>query len=264
MLLRLIHYKGDSLQKVGMIMIKTEGFVLKSRKYKESDLLLTIFTRKLGKINAIAKGAQRPRSPLIAGVQPFCYSEFLLYRGKSLYTVTQCESKEIFYSLREDITRLTYAAYLMELVEAVTNEGQTNNRLFNLLGRSLYILTKPDIEINSVVRGFEMNFLNYCGYRPELYHCVNCMERESDNWKISPQQGGILCKNCFNTDIYAMKISEITLRLAKYLQSKDIKDVQKLKISTFLNEELKKLLKQYILVHINKYDFKSMELADKL
>lgn len=245
-------------------MVKTEGFVLKSRKYREGDVILTIFTRKLGKISAIAKGAQRPKSPLIAGVQPFCYSEFLLYRGKSLYTVTQCESKEIFYSLREDVKRLAYAAYLVELVEAVTNEGQTNNRLFNLLGRALYILTKSDIEINAVIRGFEMNFLNYCGYKPELYYCVNCRKQESDAWKFSPQEGGILCKDCFDRDIYAMKISEITLRLAKYLQSKDIKEVQKLKISDFLNEALKKLLKQYISVHINKYDFKSIDLADKL
>ena len=246
------------------MLLKTEGFVLKSKKYGENDTLLTLFTRKLGKVNAIAKGAQKPKSSLIAGVQPFCYSEFVLYRGKSLYTVSQCEAKEIFYKLREDVKKLAYASYLVELVESVTNEGQTNNRLFNLLGRTLYLLTQEDIEINTLIRGFEINFLNFCGYKPEFYHCVNCGKKEAYQRKFSPQEGGLLCQDCFNIDPYAMKISQTTIKLAKYLQSKDITEIQKLKISNFLNEELKKLLKQYILVHINKYEFKSMDLADKL
>ncbi|AKL95782.1 DNA repair protein RecO [Clostridium aceticum] len=246
------------------MIVKTEGFVLKSRKYGESDSMLVIFSRKLGKINAIAKGAQKPKSALIAGVQPFCYSDFLLYRGKNLYTVTQCEPKEIFYKLREDVKRLSYASYLVELIEAVTIEGQTNNRMFNLLGKTLYLMTKSDIEINTIVRSFEMNFLNYCGFKPEFHCCVSCNKTTSASWKFSSQEGGLLCENCFSVDPYAMKISEITLRLAKYLQTKEITEIHKLKISDFLNEALKKLLKQYILVHINKYDFKSLELAEKL
>ncbi|AOY77549.1 DNA repair protein RecO [Clostridium formicaceticum] len=246
------------------MLVKTEGFVLKNRKYGESDNMLVIFSRKLGKINAIAKGAQKPKSALMAGVQPFCYSEFLLYRGKSLYTVSQCEPKEIFYKLREDVKRLSYAAYLVELVEVVTNEGQTNNRLFNLLGKTLYLLTKPEIEVNTVVRSFEINFLNYCGLKPELHRCVHCNKITADYWKFSPQEGGLLCNHCSSVDPYAMKISETTLRLARYLQSKEIHEVRKLKISDTLNEALKKLLKQYILVHINKYDFKSLEVAEKL
>ncbi|SET41037.1 DNA replication and repair protein RecO [Natronincola peptidivorans] len=246
------------------MLVKTEGFVLKSKKYGESDSLLIIFTRKLGKINAIAKGAKRPKSSLIAGVQPFCYSDFLLYKGKSLYTVSQCEPKEIFYKLREDVKKLSYAAYLVELVEATVNEGQTNNRLFNLLGKTLHLLTQSDIEMNTIIRSFEMNYLNYCGFRPELYQCVSCGKKESSNWRFSSQEGGVLCNLCFNQDPYAMKISDITLRLAKYLQSRDIVEIQKLKISDSLNENLKRILKHYILVHINKYDFKSIELADKL
>lgn len=246
------------------MLLKTEGFVLKSKKYGETDSLLTIFTRKLGKINAIAKGVQRPKSTLMAGVQPFCYSDFVLYRGRSLYTVSQCEPKEIFYKIREDIKKLSYGAYIVELIDAVTNEGQTNNRLFNLLGKTLYLLTKPEIEVDTIVRSYEIHFLNYSGFKPEFNRCVNCGKEQSTSWKFSPQEGGILCNQCIQQDPYSMKISDMTLRLARYLQSRDIVEIQKLKINKSLNDALKKLLKQYIMVHINKYDFKSMELADKL
>lgn len=246
------------------MLLKTEGFVLRNKKYAETDSLLTIFTRKLGKINAIAKGVQRSKSTMMAAVQPFCYSDFVLYKGKSLYTVSQCEPKEIFYKIREDIKKLSYGAYVVELVDAVANEGQTNNRLFNLLGKTLYLLTKSEIEIDTIIRSYELHFLNYSGFKPEFDQCVNCGKKQSPHWRFSPQEGGILCNHCLQQDPYSMRISDMTLRLAKYLQSKDIIEVQKLKVNKSLNDALKKLLKQYIMVHINKYDFKSMELADKM
>ncbi len=145
------------------MLLKTEGFVLKNRKYKETDSLLVLFTRKLGKINAIAKGVQRPKSSLMACVQPFCYSDFVLYKGRSLYTVSQCESKEVFYKIREDMKTFSYAAHAIELIEAVTNEGQTNNRLFNLLGKTLFILTQAGIELETVIRSYEITgILSMC------------------------------------------------------------------------------------------------------
>lgn len=246
------------------MLIKTAGIVLKSSKFKENDSLLVIFTRKIGKISAVAKGARNPKSVLLSGVQPFCYSDFVLFKGKSLYTVSQCDSKQTFYKLREDLDRLTYAYYLLELVTAETNEGHTNNRLLNLLGKTLLILSEPEVQLNTVVRAFELKFLYYTGYTPHLNNCVNCNKKQQTSWRFSSKEGGILCDDCHFLDYSAMKISDYTLKLARYLLTKDIKEVSKLKISNFLNDELAKVLKQYILVHINKYNFKSLDIMEKI
>ncbi|SCX93604.1 DNA repair protein RecO [Alkaliphilus peptidifermentans] len=246
------------------MLIKTEGFVIKNRKYSENDSLLAIFTRKAGKINAIAKGARKPKSNLLAGIQPFCYSDFVLYKGRNLYTVSQCEPKQIFYTIREDLNRLAYGSYVLELTETVTTEGQTNNRLFNLLGKTLHILAKEDIEINTVIRAFELKFLVYSGYRPSLNSCVSCGSKEIANIRFSFKEGGIICPQCVQTDPFAVKISDVTIKLADYLLHKDIMEIQKLKIHDSLNNQLKKLIKKYIMTHINKYEFKSLEIVDKL
>jgi len=246
------------------MIIKTEGFVLKNKKMGEADSLLTIFTRKLGKISAVAKGARKPKSQLLAGIQPFCYSEFVIYKGKNLYQVSSCDPKQIFYNIREDIDRLAYGAYILELVEAVITEGQTNNRLFNLMGKTLSILTLEEIQMQTVIRAFELKLLHYSGYKPQFTGCVSCGSKEGKEFRFSVGQGGILCSQCYNEDIYAGKISETTIRLANYLLSKEINEVHKLKINNFLNNELKSLLKKYIMEHINKYHFKSLELVDKL
>lgn len=246
------------------MIIKTEGFVLKNKRMGEADSLLTIFTRKLGKINAVAKGARRPKSQLMSGIQPFCYSEFVLYKGKSLYQVSSCDSKQIFYNIREDINKLSYGAYILELVEAVTIEGQTNNRLFNLMGKTLSLLTLEEIELQTLIRAFELKLLHYAGFKPQFTACVSCGSKEGKEFRFSVSQGGILCRECFNEDIAAMRISETTIRLANYLMNKEINEVYRLKVNNFLNNELKGILKKYIMEHINKYHFKSLDIVDKL
>lgn len=246
------------------MLIKTSGIVLKNSKFNESDSLLVIFTRKIGKISAVAKGARNPKSVLLSGVQPFCYSDFVLYKGKSLYTISQCDVKESFYKLREDLDRLTYASYLLELVGAEISEGHTNNRLFNLLGKTLFIMTSPDVELNTILRAFELKFLYYSGYTPHLNSCVNCSGNQETGWKFSPKEGGILCSNCHTIDYKAIKMSDYTLKLAKYLLAKDMNEIKKLKISDFLNKELGKVLKEYIFVHINKQSFKSLDMFEKI
>ena len=42
-----------------MIILNTQGIVLKGVRYNENDVILTLFTRKLGKVVAIAKGAKK-------------------------------------------------------------------------------------------------------------------------------------------------------------------------------------------------------------
>ena len=65
-----------------MIVLNTQGIVLKSVTYKENDLILTIFTRKLGKISAIARGAKKSKSSLLSSSQIFAYANFTLKKRR--------------------------------------------------------------------------------------------------------------------------------------------------------------------------------------
>ena len=52
-----------------MIVLDTQGIVLRAVKYRDKDLILTIFTRKYGKVSAIAKGAQGQKSRFLSASQ---------------------------------------------------------------------------------------------------------------------------------------------------------------------------------------------------
>ena len=55
-----------------------DAFVIHARAYKETSLLLKIFTRNDGLINAIAKGAKRKKSKFSGYLEPFQLIELSL------------------------------------------------------------------------------------------------------------------------------------------------------------------------------------------
>ena len=80
-----------------MIILNTQGIVLKAVRYKENDVILTLFTRKLGKVSAIAKGAKRNKSSLLSSAQLFSYANYTLKRKGNMYTVNQSDTIKSFY-----------------------------------------------------------------------------------------------------------------------------------------------------------------------
>ena len=100
-----------------MIVINTQAIVLKSVRYKDNDLILTLFTRKLGKISAIAKGAKKSKSPLLSSSQVFSYSNYTLKKQNDIYRVVQTDVIKSFYDIAYDIEVFSYATYILKLVE---------------------------------------------------------------------------------------------------------------------------------------------------
>lgn len=68
---------------------KAEGLVLRTRDLGEADKILVIYTREEGKVSAVARGARRARSRLLAISQPFTHGAYQFYRGRGLDTLSQ-------------------------------------------------------------------------------------------------------------------------------------------------------------------------------
>ena len=129
-----------------------EALILRARDFGEADKVITLFTREEGKCQAIAKGVRKSTSRLRGGVQPFTHSRLLLYRGKTLDTVSQSENICAFAALRDDLVLLSAAAYLAELLETALPEREPLEEVFQLAVASFRELLTGDAEL--VVRSF--------------------------------------------------------------------------------------------------------------
>ncbi len=243
-----------------MIILNTQGIVLRSARYKENDLILTIFTRKLGKISAIAKGAKRNKSSLLSSSQLFSYSNYTLKKQGNMYRISQSETIKSFYNIAYDIDAFSYATYITSLVETSIYENQTNNRLFVLLAQTLYLYAQKDTDKEYITRAFELKFLDYIGFKPIVNKCVNCNTINLENSVFNVDEGGILCEKCKVNYIYNFKIDATTIKLMDYIFRNDILTCSKAKVSKYIVNELTKILKLYIKVYVDNANLKSLHL----
>lgn len=69
------------------------------------DKMVSILTPDIGKIGCAAKGARKPKSPLMAGTQFLSFSDLVVYSGVNSYNLNSCEPIEVFYNIRKDLDK---------------------------------------------------------------------------------------------------------------------------------------------------------------
>ena len=90
---------------------KTEAIVIRTFDYKETHKIVTLMTKRFGKIAVIAQGAKKPKSRNGAISQMFIQGDFLLRVGKGLGTLQQGDVIHSFRKVREDLFKTAYASY---------------------------------------------------------------------------------------------------------------------------------------------------------
>ena len=224
---------------------RTEGIIIRVRDYNEADRIVVILTREHGKIQAIAKGCRKPKSRKRGLIQLFTYGDFILYRGRSLDTITQCEGKESFSAIREDLDRMAYGAYIAELLDGFAVSGESQEEIFFLALVCFHLLTVEDPEL--VARVFEARLMTLLGYMPHLDDCVSCGQSlQGSKIAFSSCLGGGLCGNCLHTDPEAAVCSLGTVNMLKQLTKWDLKKLGVLRLTGRTRKEIGDIMQIYI------------------
>ena len=177
---------------------KARAVVLASRPLGEADRILRLFTRELGRVDAVAKGVRKTTSRWGGRLEPFNVCDLVLHPGRSMYTVTQAQLVDVFAHLREDREGLTAAAIVCEAAAGLTPDHEPEERVFALLRNTLRELDRG-IAGRAVqaplVLGALVKLLYEAGYLPVLEHCASCGSGERA-LGFSAARGGLVCADC--------------------------------------------------------------------
>ncbi len=242
--------------------VKVRSLVLYSRPLGERDRLLTLYTLELGKISAVAPGARKVKSKLAAGVELFTCGRFLLYRGRSMFTVTQVEQEQGFQAIGRNITLYATGMYLAELTAKTVEENEANPALFQLLLDSWRLLDQGRTEPKLLARYFELKLLDLLGYRPHLASCTQCGNGEGPVF-WSSSAGGILCGNCCPGEPQAFLLSRGTCALAEALLNIPPGGLSKIRVGGQQHGELKRLAHSFLQYWIDTGPIKSFAFLEK-
>lgn len=226
--------------------LRAEAVVLRHSDWGEADRILTLYTRQMGKVRGIAKGARKMRSRKAGHIEPFTHVNLQLARGREMFIVTQAEAVNPYLRLRDDLVRVGYASYIVELLDRFTYDEDENPSLFRLLTDTLSRLNaEPDPTL--AIRYYEIRLLDLLGYRPQLFKCANCEDEiRPEGQYFSASQGGVVCPKCGPTTADARPVSMQALKYLRHFQRSAYPQATRARLTSSLNREIEQLMQYYL------------------
>ena len=201
---------------------RTEGIILRRSDFGEANLLLHIFTRNFGKIEAVGKSARKAKGKLKGHLEPFLYSDFVLVQGKKMDTVAGSFVLNPLLGLRSSFDPILTASVIAEIADRMTIEGYHDERVFELLLSSLVFLDKSAASNKKLlwllILFFEVNFLSLSGFAPQADRCVFCGEKmmPGKNY-FSFCLGGVLDAVCAAKIPDAIFVDDDAIKLLRFM-----------------------------------------------
>jgi DNA repair protein RecO (recombination protein O) len=223
-----------------LAVFKTRAVIIKIQDVRESDKLVWLFTEKLGKVSTVARGAKKSRSPLFSTTLQFCYGDYVLYKGKSMYVIDESMLIDSFQDLLDDLKDLTYASYFCELMDIAMNDGEKNEIMFKHLVSAFYLIRSHAVDIKTLARSFELKILQATGYGLNFDYCCMCGKKITSFNYFSFQYLGGVCDKCRRTN--GMNIDYAAGSALKYLSKASLESAYKVVLSDRVKRELYKLL----------------------
>jgi DNA repair protein RecO (recombination protein O) len=228
--------------------------------YKESDKIVTILTREYGKVRFVAKGVKKVKSKHGASCQLFTHGDFSYYLTKGLGTLRHAELVHSFYEIRANLDLASYAAYLNEIIEIMSENEHPEAWIYDSYLAALYALEKGT-SAKVILHIFELALLRVLGYSPQWNGCVHCQQNKGP-FVVSAKAGGVVCDVCMHYDETAITISETNRRLLHTMQNMTISQLGVIELSEQTLADIKRIIRYFIDYHIE-YPWKSRRFLDQ-
>ena len=224
-----------------------DALVLHRIEFSETSLVLTVLTRNFGKIQALAKGGRRLKSPFESALDTLAQIRvsFLHKKNDSLDLLTESKLIRRFTVTEQNLTGLFGAFYVVELIDLLTTDNDPCPRIFDLAVAVLNQLATGTFVGRSIIR-FEQRLLREVGQQPSLDRCVECGDRIDDGQTriaFGHLDGGVLCPRCREGHQSVTLVSREAIRTMRIL---DGKDWMRFPLEKNVRGEIRGLLNNYL------------------
>ncbi len=197
-----------------MPLYRDDAVVLRVHKLGEADRIVTLLTRRHGRVRAVGRGVRRTTSRFGARLEPGSHVDLQVLTvnnfgqdalpQRKLDTVLQSESIAAYGAqLVNDYPRWTAASAICETAERLTpEEGEPALRLYLLVVGALRSLADREHAPGLVLDAFFLRAMALSGWAPALDECAACGRQESGFTgetvltSFSVAAGGVVCSGC--------------------------------------------------------------------
>lgn len=179
--------------------LRTEGYLLRAVPYRESDLVVTAFTRDVGKVSALIRGGRASRKRTGGALEAFHTAMFELteQRGE-LWAFKSAEIVRVRSRLASDLDRLEHGGTLLRALRALAPARTPEPQAYDTITTLLDAFDAGTYASAAIFGAGVLQLLADFGYALELSRCVSCgtMRPEGRMAVLEAVSGGVVCGTC--------------------------------------------------------------------
>jgi DNA repair protein RecO (recombination protein O) len=241
---------------------RIEGIVIRSMDYGESNKIITLFTRDVGKVGVMVRGAKKMNSKHSAITQLFTYGEFVFFKtGTHMGTLNHADILSSHHRLRADLMLTAYSAYMAEMVDRILTDNEPNPYIYEQLRAALDGIEEGK-DAQMITHLFEMKMLIQAGYAPNFDQCSSC-GTDTNYPRLNIQLGGLVCEHCVSHDPQIITITEGLLKLLRLLARVDLNRLGKVEVKPETKLLLKQVMRAFLDTHIG-IQWRSQHVMDQM
>ena len=151
-------------------MLHSKGIIFRSNKFKESSLIVDIYTEEKGLHSFFMNGVFSNKSTRLSSIlQVGNLIEFVAYfsEKKDLHRIKEVNPDFIFSSIPNQIFKSAISTFMIELCRHCIKDQYLNKELFQFIKRCMILLdNQEELDANFHLK-FMIKFCNYLGFKAQ-------------------------------------------------------------------------------------------------
>ena len=231
---------------------KTKGIVLRSIKYGETSLVVTIFTEMFGIQTYMVNGVRTSKKSAAKAnhFQPTAILDLVVYHSenKSMQRIKEFSWACLYSKLLSDVIKNSIGSFMAELLHKCLKQPEPNSDLFSFCEESFLALDQAEKTVTAnFTLFFTLHLTHFFGFR--MIDNFN-----SEDSVLDLQEGIFTDHQPTHPNFIEGKHAELTAQLLKVMQPEELEQFN-------LNGEIRRLLLlrylEYYALHI--HDFGQMK-----
>ena len=234
-----------------MALKESEAIVLRTYPLRESDLLVTLFTRQEGKVKGVARAAKKSKRRFGGALEPLTYVR-VFYDDRERQELARLDACEVIDSpLATDVSyaRAVALGHVAELLDELLPDRESNDAVFRLTLAVLQELRGPSLWM--ALTYFELWMTRLVGFLPEFSECIVCgrsLNRSRAFWHALAD--GLMCAD--DKRLASSELSAESRKIAAQMLRSRVSDFAAIEWPKEVCADLRKLLIQILERHIEK------------
>ncbi|MFA6467905.1 MAG: DNA repair protein RecO [Bacteroidota bacterium] len=241
------------------MIVETEAVVLHSLHYSDSSKIVTLYTRKYGKIKIIAKGARNQKNNKFgSSLEPMSIISVVVYKneGKNLHLLSKSEIVTPLNRLQDGAEKMFTGLSLVELVNMVMHDEEENGPLFELLVEALTTIDESSKNSLNVLISFLVLLFQHFGFELNVESCYRCKRKTGQEvfvfGLLRLSDGKFTCSSCHEEEQQSgVKLSGGILKSLYYFQRNPVGKSVMLSLNPVMRDDLLAVLQSYLQYHID-------------